>query len=255
MWRVDICLLCLLLLSLSVSFASPQVDLRVLLFGDSLTKGFLDHGTRFHPYAIKLKQLLDASFTHSSTHVNVYVEEYGLSGDTTKRMASRLADILHASNSTYDLACVLGGTNDLAFAKHSHKLDTAAQDIFSNLQTLYSQLRHAHPQIHLVVLTVPQSFVKDTEYITRRGELNRLIKAYAVNDEKHTTVVDLEALLPFYDPAGQMDVTLWSDGLHFSANGYDTIGQLVFNATEREVQQLVRKKLMGGVVIKTKLID
>jgi lysophospholipase L1-like esterase len=104
---------------------------RVLCVGDSLTDGYYDGGTKFHPYAVKLQQLLD-----------VPVDRIGLSGWTTSELVGGIEQEqcidcngkvwpglraqlnLHA----YSHCVIMAGTNDIC--------DTPADVTIANLQQL-----------------------------------------------------------------------------------------------------------------------
>jgi len=58
--------------------ARPVV--RVLAFGDSLTEGWCDFGTKFHPYTRKVHSLIQ------SLSKSVDVVNRGVSGETTDQM-------------------------------------------------------------------------------------------------------------------------------------------------------------------------
>eukprot|EP01103_Thecamoeba_quadrilineata_P008688 TRINITY_DN1841_c0_g1_i2.p1 TRINITY_DN1841_c0_g1~~TRINITY_DN1841_c0_g1_i2.p1 ORF type:complete len:151 (-),score=20.66 TRINITY_DN1841_c0_g1_i2:232-651(-) len=79
----------------------------VLAFGASLTEGYHNGGYDFHPYTIRLEQLL-------KTKGEFMVWNYGISGQTTKDMIQRLPNIFKEKGSNFfSAAIILGGTNDL----------------------------------------------------------------------------------------------------------------------------------------------
>ena len=102
------------------------VDL--LAFGDSLTEGFIGWGD-FHPYSIRLQQLLLEHFSDPSKvmvrslapssvcpQLFFKVSQFGISGETVPEMVYRLPGILKEKESIrakYSHVVILGGTNDL----------------------------------------------------------------------------------------------------------------------------------------------
>ena len=71
---------------------------RILAFGDSLTEGWCDYGTKFHPYTCKLPTLIQSV----SKSVKVDVVNKGVSGETTDQMEERLPLVLN-KNGPFDL--------------------------------------------------------------------------------------------------------------------------------------------------------
>ena len=269
----------------------------ILLIGDSLTEGFYNHGQSFHSYGIKLQTMLNnlANLTTQATDIPVspppaahpvngtqspppppsqpdtkafLVHVRGVSGETTDRMSQRLSQILHQETfgpqsrtmgRLYDIVCVMGGTNDLASA---HSLQDVRR-IFSNLEVMYKDVYRHNREATLVAITVPQSFVKDEEYLKRRWALNEMIKGYngsqasssvsawggnsplapgspffrqgglrgssSSNGKPQRVIrVDLEKAIPYYDANGNKDDKLWDDGLHFTVAGYNKVGEIVY---------------------------
>ena len=112
---------------------------RILCFGDSLTAGFMDGGSKYWPYAKKLQRLLD----------NKYGPTYevvcrGYPGDTVtndfKSKFSRDLDV------PYLAVLLMGGTNDMA---HGRTTD----EIAHTLDTLYMEAEETGAKVF--VLTVP----------------------------------------------------------------------------------------------------
>ena len=86
---------------------------RILCFGDSLTEGytFQDSG-EFHPYSIRLRQLLQESHC-GQVLGELVVDTEGVSGEmVVPSMTSRLDGLLRERR-RYDWVLILGGTNDL----------------------------------------------------------------------------------------------------------------------------------------------
>lgn len=210
---------------------------KLLLFGDSLTAGFHSHGMRFHPYANKLEELLEASFPVKSSAregderriaVPFLLHQRGVSGEFTDEMVDRLEPILEhakASGHPYDIVCILGGTNDLSDPRNE------PAHIFSNLQSLYEQVHAHNANATVLAITIPQSFVRERKYLETRAAVNQLILQYGRADAAPRVLhLDLERAIAYYESEGHVNRIFWDDGLHLTPKGYDFFGQLVFEA-------------------------
>lgn len=206
---------------------------KLLLFGDSLTEGYHSHGMRFHPYANKLEELLEASFPVTNTAreddarrivAPFLLHQRGVSGEFTDEMVHRLEPILEhaaASGHPYDIVCILGGTNDLSDPRNE------PAHIFGNLRSLYEQVHAHNANATVLAITIPQSFVRERKYLETRAAVNQLIRQYAAPRVLH---LDLEGAIAYYESEGHVNRIFWDDGLHLTPKGYDFFGQLVFEA-------------------------
>lgn len=209
---------------------------KILLMGDSLTEGMCSHGSHFHPYAIKLSELLHSQFNSTAIQqaalavhgIPFVLHERGVSGETVPQMIPRLHTILaraKESGHPYDIVCILGGTNDLGNRERTY------EDIFVSLHDLYQQV-HAHNAAATVLaITIPQSHIREQEYLVRRAQVNRLILQYQHFNTAGKPMVahlDLEKKIEYYESDGHVNRILWDDGLHFTPRGYDLFGKLVF---------------------------
>lgn len=190
----------------------------ILAFGDSLTEGFYNHGTLFHPYTIKLSQLLSEKIKKQNedsdaesksppqgTYFNITVEESGIAGERTDHMITRLRETLqdHLKHGrTVNIVAILGGTNDLA--NHQYP----PEHIYARLETMYNMTRQEF-HAELVVMTIPQtSFDYHSEaYLKRKTIINDKIKAYYdLNKDipPRVAYVDLYSKVPFFstEPKG-----------------------------------------------------
>jgi hypothetical protein len=78
---------------------AARPKLRVLCFGDSLTAGYASMGCVYHPYRLKLEQMLEMAFPD----MEIQTVDDGRPGDTVKfgflkRMQSNCASILPPKN-------------------------------------------------------------------------------------------------------------------------------------------------------------
>jgi len=72
--------------------ASSKPQLRILCFGDSLTEGYTQHGSRFTPYSETLLTALKSNLPLSSKY-NIAIDTDGMSGDlVTGSFLGRMED-------------------------------------------------------------------------------------------------------------------------------------------------------------------
>jgi len=189
---------------------------RILCIGDSLTDGYYDDGTKFHPYAEKLQQLLA-----------VPVDRIGLSGWTTDQLVRGieqdecvdcngkvLPGIRKQLNlHTYSHCVIMAGTNDIG--------DTPTLLTIANLQQLK---RVALQHVPLVItMTIPEMRVE--QKIPRMKMWREEINAALLADPP---CIDIAAQLPLASADASTLELLWqSDGLHLNPAGYDLIGERV----------------------------
>ncbi|KAN0087087.1 SGNH hydrolase-type esterase domain containing protein [Elaphomyces granulatus] len=187
-------------------------ELRILCFGDSLTAGFWHYGCEFHPYALKLKEELQKAFP--DTEITVDVD--GVSGDFVSRPPGRfLSRIRSKRMSQYDWVIILGGTNDLG-------LGLNPSEICSALQNVYSIALDGGANV--LAMTVPECYSWSERLEAARNQVNTWIKSYTA-DRYHT--FDLRVAVPYHDMPEDQRNELWDDGLHFTDEGYNHVGQLV----------------------------
>ncbi|KAK1780672.1 SGNH hydrolase-type esterase domain-containing protein [Copromyces sp. CBS 386.78] len=200
----------------------PNPKLRILCFGDSLTEGYSGWGSCFTPYSTKLQEMLRMAFPD----VEVEIETDGLSGDMvtdrgsfSARMKLHFAPRNPADYKPYDWAIVLGGTNDLG-------RDVHPEQIFESLQEIWDLALSRKCKV--LALTVPEielSAGKLKELLDfRRNELNDLIKTYK---KPNYYTFDLHAAFPYYGMSEADRKRYWDDGIHFTPEGYDRMGNKI----------------------------
>lgn len=204
--------------------------LKILAFGDSLTEGFYAAGMKFHPYADRMETVLNNALRER--HLQVMVQQVGVSGEYTSHMIPRLKGYLNSSiESPYRVVSILGGTNDLA-------LDDSPIEIAERLKIMFDTVLQSNADTLLVVITVPQSYFLDERYLARRTGLNSEIKKFVHDSPMNNRIVlvDLETLLPYYkheENVMKKDTLHWDDHLHMTPAGYDRFGDLVAEAVLR----------------------
>jgi len=199
---------------------------RVLVYGDSLTAGYYNGGSAFEPYGLQLAKVL-------APELDVEVQCCGLIGLGVEEMAKKLRDpqiedvrhrmgrgISHilAEQGPFDLAIIMGGTNDLA---HGIPLPR----IMRALQALHGACWEAG--VPTAAMTVPpnRGIGRRTAYAKKWRDLNGQITNWAAGVgeiDAPARIVDVEKLVPF--GSGQKALLWEKDGLHFSPAGYRQLG-------------------------------
>ncbi|KAF2148907.1 SGNH hydrolase [Myriangium duriaei CBS 260.36] len=195
--------------------ATPTT-LRVLCFGDSLTKGFNRMSFNGHPYSTKLAET-----------IATILPEYNIAAT----VSGALGDVVHggtfvrrmnrafSSNQQYDWTIVLGGTNDVA------NTTGTAEDIFHDLEKVYDiPLSHGSK---LLALTIPETATADKGRDELREKVNSLITTHQA---ENFHVFDLDKAMPSRALSEADRELYWDDGTHCTAAGYDLIGQRVGEA-------------------------
>jgi lysophospholipase L1-like esterase len=228
-------------------------EIRILAFGNSLTEGYTDFGTRYHPYAIALEKKL--SSLSPSLKVTVSVEGQsgdrvlrGLGGIFLQRLQSACPLPKSSSPPKHDIVIVLGGTNDLGYMVNN---PNCAPEIFEGLKECYEHVLLAGSA--LLCLTIPERAIDTrTSEMARRArasrlQLNELIAEYVQTHQATASVfmMDLARVAPF--PADRaedetFDQSIWSpDGLHMSSQGYDFVGEelaaFLYNILEKPAEE------------------
>ncbi|KAK5655390.1 hypothetical protein OQA88_5660 [Cercophora sp. LCS_1] len=197
--------------------APAQQKLRVLCFGDSLTAGFASWGLEFHPYRLKLQQMLEMAFPD----LEIEVVEDGLSGDTVKHgFLSRMQRHFppkRKPGESFDWTIVLGGTNDLAYSWRT-------EEIFEKLKETWDVPLRRKSKV--LALTIPEVGVEvdRKRRDAKRDKLNDLIRNYKRDG---FYVFDLNRAVPFFGMSEEDREKYWDDGVHFKPAGYDLVGKEV----------------------------
>lgn len=210
-----------------VCFQSPGSDpRRILCYGDSLTAGFCDFGMSFEPYGRTLADFLGMA------GVACEVSVCGLSGRTAEEMISEkdsavftdcagvdhvgkgLARILD-DDTTFNVAVILVGTNDLGFAGCTAGL--TANHILARVQQLHAM---CHRRGISTIALVPPCETHGPMRVMQR-QLAALLATWVRTEPQVLALYDVEELVPrarsngFWDP----------DDIHMSAAGQRILGQ------------------------------
>lgn len=203
-------------------------ELSILCFGASLTAGYYHFGCEYHPYALRLKEKLQAAFPTTK----FTVDEDGLPGDLVikpgrflprikeKCVFSRLSFLrcsltIAVDGSNYDWVIVLGGTNDLGRGYPASKIYPALQEVWEVA---------LDNGAFVLALTIPECSVASTTLDQRRNEVNSSILSHKAQG---FYAFDLHGKVPYHSAAEEFRKRIWDDGLHFTAEGYDLVGEVV----------------------------
>lgn len=226
----------------------------ILCFGDSLTFGSNRQSVRPspldpHPYAIRVAEILGRPLVQSNGKGALKEENFGAEtvvengwpGETALSMEGRLPGALKSARYP-GLVIILGGTNDITKLRN-------AQSIVRNLQNLHhialnstSMAAKGGKPVNTIHMTIPPA----SEFIDRKNkgrygdnrlqvneEMRKFIRAHnhdmrvLKGEVGSIFLIDLEYLYLPIDSHKSM----WNDDLlHFSADGYDGIADLVHKA-------------------------
>jgi lysophospholipase L1-like esterase len=195
-------------------------NLRILAFGASLTEGHYSGGSLFHPYTIRLSQLLRSSFN------TVDIDNAGVSGEAvlSSTMLPRLQQLLSSTTNKYDWVLILAGTNDTIRDQQK------ASRIFETYKLLINEC-HKHGA-RVLCMTLPETaFPTDTPFDRERQEFNRLLREELIpknNDKNNIIVLDIDRLLPLHSLSSNERKQIWDDEVHLTPKGYDRLGQLIY---------------------------
>ncbi|KAG9237272.1 SGNH hydrolase-type esterase domain-containing protein [Amylocarpus encephaloides] len=210
-------------------------SLNILCFGDSLTAGFsFVHGLEhLHPYEVAMKATLQAAFPTYKVTTDVQ----GVSGDQVLTppggFLTRMDICFKETHpvSPYTHAVILGGTNDLY-------QQTSPSVLFQALKEVWAiPLEH---KTTVLALTVPECPICENVPVERYDKLNNAIlereKVGSGGDQFHT--LDLYHIIPWVSLPEERRKALWDDGVHFSPEGYNLMGQVI----ARELIKIINKE-------------
>jgi lysophospholipase L1-like esterase len=202
-----------------------MVHLRILAFGASLTEGYYAGGLQFHPYTIRLGQLLRSLF------LTVDINNAGVSGEAvlSQTMLPRLKQLLSSSSSAgnnhYDWVLILAGTNDIIRDQEK------PSRVFEGYKLLIDEC-HKH-QARVLCMTLPETgYPKGSSDDLQRQEFNRLIRQELIsktNEKDNIVILDVDQFLPYHSLSSNERKQIWDDEVHLKPYGYDRLGQLIYD--------------------------
>ncbi|KAL9185062.1 hypothetical protein ACHAXT_002839 [Thalassiosira profunda] len=198
---------------------------RIFCYGDSLTAGTSPPSDQLHPYGPHLERELIAS-----GHKEVMVRWRGLPGWTASAMADYLDDGSVGLNPVLDgiqdpklsLVILLAGTNDIGALTSSLGSGGGEIDATSAVEPILNLHAACHERnIPTIAMGIPGSGWQEmnTDASSLCREMNELLQDFANGREKEVTYVGF----PFAYQRG--DAKWCGDGLHLSAEGYETLGK------------------------------
>ena len=193
--------------------------LRILAFGASLTEGYYAGGSKFHPYTQRLLELIRPLVA------DVEIQNAGISGEAvlSSTMLPRLKEILSLAKHKFDWVLILAGTNDTLRDQQQ------ASKVFDQYKLLINEC-HEHGA-RVLAMTLPETvYPKDFPLDFQRQEFNRLLKEELKLTYEDIVVLDVERLLPRYSLSPNETEQIWDDEVHFTPQGYDRLGQFIFEA-------------------------
>jgi lysophospholipase L1-like esterase len=206
----------------------------ILAFGDSLTRGYYNRGnTKYKPYSIELNRLFQENGE------NFKVLEKGVNAETTVKMLDRIKkyfgdyegekDICEDSDVkiNFSLVIIFAGTNDLG----SVSAEKIAEDIISLNKYVITK------NVPTLLITLPENQCDEIYYYysEKRTKLNEKVKELA-KDIKNIYICDLaeNTKFKYKSLAKEERELLWDDQLHFTAQGYDLLGQVIYETIKQQ---------------------
>ena len=193
---------------------------RILCYGDSLTAGFCQRGSKFVPYATTLQAKLATLGLQ-----NVTIDHFGFSGWTTQQLLKNIeADILTDfagktgpglskafRRQSYDLLILMAGTNDLGYGFTN-------QDITDNLQALIQIALDANTAVLNIGIPDSGYIFNNINVKVKRDQINEKLSNLA---QSHDLLTYIDAPIQYTEDSEEYD----TDTLHFSESGYQRFGE------------------------------
>ncbi|HBM6538970.1 SGNH/GDSL hydrolase family protein [Vagococcus carniphilus] len=175
---------------------------KIILFGDSITAGYENGLTDFRLNERIMAQVEDVEIINA-----------GIPGDTTRGARARLND--HVLKYDPDIVTVFFGANDV-----SNVTGLSIEEYEENLDEIVKEIGISK----VILIGVP--FCDQTIYQSERP-MDQL-KVFNSVAQKLTTkyrldYIDMLSEMQQVDPS----IYLQRDGIHFSNEGYDLLGQLI----------------------------
>jgi lysophospholipase L1-like esterase len=197
---------------------------RIFCYGDSLTAGVVAGSSVLVPYAPYLQQGLPEA--GRSNHNNVQVRHLGWPGWTTQQMLDRVnespyglqAAIRRIQDPSPSIVILLAGTNDLGYGY-------SAEQIAGNLRQLHQVALDHGVRATMAIAVPPSGYIRQNANARALQErVNQELLEYASRNDSKTTFV------PFPFDYDEHNGEYWSaDTLHFSALGYQRLGESLVN--------------------------
>ena len=201
----------------------PEIEKKILCVGDSITEGYYNGGTAFHPYTKKLSELLNAE--RNDVTYTVYNE--GKSGEFVNPDMIKRMPLLMDKYKPLNLVIIIGGTNDCTKKKCN------VQNLFDGIKTLH-EIAHKDG-VKTVAVTIPDS---NAPMLPGRNEkedvwegVNDNIRDFANGNEK-VILCDLAGELPYRTMNDDERKLFWDDNLHYTPMGYDKMAEIIYDVIQ-----------------------
>ncbi|KAI9053807.1 hypothetical protein LZ554_002755 [Drepanopeziza brunnea f. sp. 'monogermtubi'] len=196
---------------------NTPTPVRILCFGDSLTDGYWMYGKHRAPYSVTMKRILEENLGEKA-EMGFDVDTNGVSGQLVVNGFKERMRNIYTANTTehpYDWVVFLGGTNDLAFSVPPDR-------IYDEIKAITDLPLSTGARV--LLLTVPECSAKSEKLDRNRGELNELLKR---DRREGVYSLDLHTKIPYHAMDEDERKKIWDDGLHFTPEGYERVGELV----------------------------
>ena len=217
----------------TVSSSNSNTLRKVFCFGDSLTAGTSPPERDVFPYAKHLEEALSTSDAGGPSAVvrwrgypgwtaSALLTDGGLSAflDNIAQQQQQQDDAEKSSSSPpVDLVIILAGTNDLAYVSNG-------QEIFDSIQGIHD-IAHSKG-CKTIALGIPPSGWQMQSDSARSiaDDVNTKLESWSNEHTKDSSSRATATFVPFPIQEFDRNSGLWSpDGLHFSPEGYKTIGE------------------------------
>ncbi|TFF95727.1 hypothetical protein EU546_02740 [Candidatus Thorarchaeota archaeon] len=200
--------------------------IRVLGFGDSLTAGTPGYDPELkggdeesqYSYWLEKRALEEAD-------LDIRFENRGVPGELAQNMFPRLKRILRGRGNVYDVAIVLGGSNDIGWG---YSIAAVVSAILGLWDVCLEE------DIPVIACKIPPIAHRYGDIQSTQANINKQLREAAAEREK-TVLVDLfgplgddqRLLKPEYDSG---------DGLHLSVAGYRRMGEAIWSQGLKEIK-------------------
>ncbi|KAI1432616.1 SGNH hydrolase-type esterase domain-containing protein [Xylaria sp. CBS 124048] len=187
-----------------------EPPIRILCFGASLVSGYPAN----RPFAARLARKIEAAFPGRRVEYDVE----GMPGDlvTTGKFISRMQMSWNSAPHPYDWTIILGGTNDLGWAKPTEQLFEALKRVWEIPLSKGGKV---------LALTIPETKMKHGRIGERRDTVNEAIRSYERENFYH---FDLCKAVPYHSMLPEDRGRYWHpDGVHLQTAGYDLMGDRI----------------------------
>ncbi len=221
--------------------------MELIAIGDSITEGFIDNGSHFHPFTTRLEHLLN--FSHRDIFMpniktpeisfDVKISNFAQSGSKTLDIKKNLEIILQTTTKKFKFGTVLTGLNDLS---DIHELPELEQIVLEDIKSICQTLKK-HGCKFVFLMTMPVCYLdsKLIWYKELKSKMNNKIRQIC-NQDNRIILIDVAKKLSFF-----INNKIWDDLLHFNEKGYDLIADLIYEKIfffALQQQTVTKKKII-----------